>query len=138
MTDVESLIEKTLPFIKTLLKNNGEFFPVASGIKADGSFVMLKLYDGNESPVSDKLLQDFKKTLRKDATEYRAISILYDVVVTNHKTGLKTDAIAICAEAKEAGLSHTYFYRYVIADEIAFDTEIWAEEKDREIFISQN
>jgi hypothetical protein len=137
MTDIESLIEKTLPFIKTLLKTYGEFFPVASGIKADGSFVMLKPYEESENPPSDKLVMDFKKAFIKDAGEYRAITIFYDVLVTKHRTGLKTDALAICAEAKEAGLSHTYFYPYKITNEIIFDTEIWAEEKDREIFTSQ-
>ncbi len=136
MTDLESLIGKTLPFVKDLLKTYGEFFPVGSGIKADGSYITLKPVNYGKRPSSERLIEDFKQTFIKDTEEYRAITIFYDVLVTNHKTGLKTDAIAIYAEAQKDELSKTYYYPYVLKEEqVVFDSNDWSEEKHREIFM---
>jgi hypothetical protein len=53
--DIEQQLNSTIPFVEDLLKKYGEFFPVASAVKTDGSIVQVGTYDGDEKPLSDKL-----------------------------------------------------------------------------------
>ena len=64
MDDIEQLLNSTMPFVEKLLTKYGEFFPLASAIKVDGSIAQVGTYDEDEKPLSDKLITDFKTAFK--------------------------------------------------------------------------
>lgn len=135
MTDIEQLLNGTFPFVEDLLVTYREFFPVASAIKTDGSFSHVGTYDGDERPLSDKVLNDFKKAFKAKQADYKAITIYYDVTVVDPNTGQRTDAIAVFAETKYDIDAYTFFYPYVLTKEKGLEfSKSWKYVKEKEVF----
>jgi len=86
MTDHERLIKSTLPFVEDLLKNYGEFFPLASAITTNDSIVQVGTYGCYDKPLSDSLISDLKIALRAKMNEYQTIAIFYNVRVVDPNT----------------------------------------------------
>jgi len=135
MNDIEQLLNNTIPFVEELLKKYGEFFPVASAAKTDGSVVQVGTYDGDEKPLSDKLITDFKTAFKAKRDSYRSITIFYDVSVINPETEQKVDAIAVFVETKCDNDAYTFYFSYSLTSdkEIEFGNS-WKTLNKKEIF----
>ncbi len=117
MNDIEQLLNSVIPFVEGLLKKYGEFFPVASAVKTDGSVVQVGTYDGDEKPLSDKLITYFKTAFKAKRDDYRSITIFYDVSVINPGTEQKVDAIAIFVETKYENDAYTFYFSYSLTSD---------------------
>src|SRR5450759_3140217 len=99
MSDIENLIESTFPFVKKLLLEYGEFYPVACAINSSGDIVQIGIYNEDDHPLSETLLTDLKKASISQKQKYKVIAIFYDVTVSVPKSYIKTDAVAIFVES---------------------------------------
>jgi len=135
MEDIQRLLDSTFPFVTDLLKKYGEFFPFASAISVYDSIAQIGTYEGNEKPLSDKLIIELKIAIIAKKERYKVIAIFYDVRAINPKTNIKSDAIAVFVEAINDDKSITFYYPYHLTDNkhlIFFDA--WREENNKEIF----
>ena len=138
MNDIGKLLDSTLPFVEKLLKKYGEFFPVASGIKADGSVAQVGTYDGDEKPLSQKLITDFKTAFKAGRNDYRAVTIFYNVSVVNPGTAQKVDAIAVFVEAKYDSDAFTFYFSYSLTSDKKLEFgNSWKSLTAKEIFNEQ-
>jgi len=137
MTDQERLIKSTLPFVEDLLKAYGEFFPLASAIKTNDSISQVGTHDGDDKPLSDKLILELKTAFKAQKNDYKTIAIFYDVRVVDPNTELKTDAVAIFTETKNENSGYTFYYPYVLTSDnrITFSPDHWKNTNDKEIFV---
>jgi hypothetical protein len=135
MDDTEQLLNSTMPFVEELLTKYGEFFPLASAIKVDGSVAQVGTYDGDERPLSDKLITDFKTAFKAKRDKYRAVTIFYDVRVVNPDTEQKVDAIAVFVETEYENDAFTFYFSYSLTPDkgIEFGNS-WKNLKPKEIF----
>ena len=135
MNDIERLLNSTIPFVEDLLKKYGEFFPIASAVKTDGSIAQIGTYDGDEKPLSDKLITDFKSAFKAKRSDYRSVMIFYDVSVVNPKSEKKVDAIAVFAETNYDNHAYTFYFSYSLTSdkELEFGNS-WKSLKEKEIF----
>lgn len=132
MIEIQNLLDRTLPFVKTLLKDYGEFYPLASAINLNKEVeqVLLEEDEENDFPNSTTVIEELKKLLSWRKDEFLVIAIFYDVAVKE----TQTDAIAVFVENKEENKAFTFYYPYkMINEEIAF-LESWKVEKEMEIF----
>jgi hypothetical protein len=137
MTDIEKLLDSTFPFVESLLKEYGEFFPLASAVKTNDSIAQVGTYDGDERPLSTKVISDLKKAFIAKRNDYKSIAIFYDVKITDPNTNKKTDAIAVFVESENGKTAYTFYYPYELTSqkELIF-SESWKIENDKEIFIN--
>jgi len=136
MEDFERLLDATFPFIEDLLKKHGEFFPLASAIEATDSIAQVGTYDGDEHPLSDKVIEDLKVGLKEGAKkgDYKAIAIFYDVRAIAPNTNQKTDAVAVIVE--NSSVAYKLFFPYTLTKgSVLTFGESWRNDIDKEIFI---
>lgn len=136
MNEIERLLDSTFPLIVNLLENYGEFFPLASAIKTNDSIAQIGTYEGDEQPLSNTLITNFKSTFRANRDDYNAITIFFDVRVMDPNTNSKTDAVAVFAEMKKDSVAFNFYYPYVLTpnNKLTF-SEPWSTEVPKEIFI---
>ncbi len=135
MNDIEKLLDSTMPFLEGLIKKHGEFFPLASAIKTNDSIAQVGTYDGDDRPLSDKLIADLKNALRAKRNDYRTIAIFYDVKVVDPSTKVKTDAIAVFVETKNDDSAFTFYYPYTLTtDKELIFSNPWKNKMGIEIF----
>ena len=81
MNDIQNILDITFPFVKTLLKDYGEFYPLASAVNIDGKVeqVLLEEDEENDFPKSTSVIGELKKELRWKRDMFIAIAIFYDV-----------------------------------------------------------
>lgn len=137
MDDFEKLLNTTFPFVEDLLKKYGEFFPLASAIDKNGKVVTVGTYDGNEHPVSEKVIADLKAALQNGAKkgEYNASTIFYDAKVIDPNTNEKTDVVIVFAESKNDTTAYKFFYSYQLKDNVLTFGNSWKTTTEKEIFI---
>ena len=135
MSDAQRLLDNNFSFVEELLKKYGEFYPLASAIRADDNIVQIGTFDGDEKPLSDKLIGDLKKGLRAKKENYKSIIIYYDVRVASPFSEQKTDAIAAYFESKYEKTAYVFYCPYLLTKEreIKF-FKSWKEETAKEIF----
>jgi hypothetical protein len=135
MTDTERLLVSTLPFVEGLLKEHGEFFPLASAIMTNDSLAQVGNYNGDDKPLSNSVIADLKTAFRAKKTDYKTIAIFYDVRVVDPNTNLKTDAIAVLVETKDENTAYTFYYPYVLTPgkQLSF-SDPWKNVSVQEIF----
>lgn len=136
MEDFEHLLDATFPFVEDLLKKYGEFFPLASAIEKNDSIVQVGTYDGDERPLSDKVIADLKIGLKEGATtgKYKAVAIFYDVRAVDPNTNQKTDAIAVIVENND--VAYKLFFPYTLTkDSTLTFGESWRNDIEKEIFV---
>jgi hypothetical protein len=138
MSYKDTLIDKTFPFIDTLLDRYGEFFPVAAAIKSDGTLASVATYDGYERPLSDDVIKSLKKALKEGYKkgEYVAGVIFYDVRVVDPFTNEKKDAVAVLYESGSDSFAKKYFYPYTLTKkrELSYG-EGWNNTLEKEMFV---
>lgn len=135
MNDFERLLDSNFPFVKDLLMEYGEFFPLACGVKINHEITQIGTFDGNDHPDASKVLDDLKEGLKTQKSKYRTILIFYDVSTDNFKTREKTDAVAVFAESKDEENSFIFYYPYKLTEENELSwQEPWKEICQKEIF----
>ena len=135
MSDVQRLLDNSFPFVEELLKNYGEFYPLASAIRADDSIAQIGTFDGNDNPLSEQVIAVLKKGLRAKKENYKSIIIYYDVRVINPFSGQKTDAVAAYFESKYDKTAYVFYYPYVLTKGRCIEFfKSWKEEAGKEIF----
>ena len=134
MIEIQNLLDKTLPFVTTLLKDYGEFYPLASAVNLNREVeqVLLEEDEENDFPTSATVIGELKKALSWQKDEFIAIAIFYDVALKEEQT----DAIAIFVEHKEENQAFTIYYPYKMIDSEIVFSESWKVENEMEIFVN--
>jgi hypothetical protein len=98
-SDSDRLFSFLLGASKQLLEANGEMYPIAAALFADGHMRQVAAYCGDEHPESQKVLDELSLALTSQASPQRslALGVAYDIRFTDGKNE-KSDAIKIDIE----------------------------------------
>lgn len=129
MNDIQNILDITFPFVEKLLKECGEFYPLASIVNLNYEVEQFLLPEDKENdfPKSIGVIGEIKKGLRWERDEFIAIAIFYDVRLKEKGT----DAVAVSVEHKLEEQAFTFYYPYKLIDNDLFFSESW---KEMEIF----
>lgn len=135
MEEFQLILDVTLPFVKKLLNDYGEFYPLASGVNNIGNVeqVILEENEENDFPKSTTVIGELKKELHWRQNEFIAIAIFYDVKIK----AKNTDAIAVFIEHKNENQAYTFYYPYKNADKEFIFSESWKVLEESLIFTNQ-
>ena len=133
MIEIQKILDITFPFVKTLLADYGEFYPLASAVNNNGDVeqIVREEDEENDFPKSTTVIGELKKELRWNRNKFKAIAIFYDVNVKERQT----DAVAVFVEQKEEKLSYTFYYSYKMVDNKPMFSESWKVAQEMEIFV---
>jgi hypothetical protein len=95
--EIEELLNFLLPFAEQMLKKEGEFYPYAATMAADGEVAAVAIHEGDEQPDVGDLLITLHDQLREQAADgaIRASGIAADVTLTDPDSGEMTDAVQV-------------------------------------------
>ena len=132
MNEIQNILNVTFPFVESLLKEYGEFYPLASVAKTDNTVEQLLNFetDENEFPKSTSIIESIKKELRLKQNEYIAIALFYKVKLKEENT----DAIAVYVEHKLENFAYTLYYPYEIIKNATAFSDSWKTIEQMEIF----
>jgi hypothetical protein len=111
--DLDNLLNALLPFAQQMLAKHGEFYPFGATMSTDGQIVLAAVYDDDERPPSQQLIDSTAHEFRQQAAagEIRAAGICYDVRTILPGETEKTDAICLGLE-HQAGQCMSVFLPY--------------------------
>jgi hypothetical protein len=132
MNDIQNILDETFPFVESLLKEYGEFYPLSSAVNNEQKVehVILEEDEENDNPKSNSVIAELKKELRWRKNEFLAIAIFYDVKLKEKQT----DAIAVFVEHKEIKEAYTFYYPYELIDNNLIFGESWKVIEKMQIF----
>ena len=132
MNDFQKILDITFPFVETLLKDYGEFYPLATIVNNNGNVKQFTLEEDSENdfPKSDAVIGEIKKNLRWNQDEFVAFALFYDVFL--NENGL--DAIAVLVEHKIEQKAYTFYYPYKIGEDKIEFFESWKTEEIISVF----
>ncbi|WP_291134371.1 hypothetical protein [Flavobacterium sp. UBA7663] len=130
MDDFQELLNLNLPFVKRLLIQYGEFYPLAVAINNENQIEQILLEEIGEldKPASHVVIAELKKELRWRKLNLKASAIFYDVKIDGN------DAIAVAVEHKTENQFFTFYYRYELIENGIEIIESWKSQKPIEIF----
>ena len=133
MKEIQNILNSTLPFVEILLKEYGEFYPLASVVNLDEKVEQITNFNGNdiEFPESTSVLENLKNHLRTKSNNFLAIAIFYNVRVKEDET----DAVAVFVEDKIENSAFTFYYAYKIDKKELIFGNSWKTLVPKEIFI---
>jgi len=132
MNDFQNILDEIFPFVESLLKEYGEFYPLSCTVNIEQKIehVILEEDEENDNPKSNSVIAELKKELRWRRNEFLAIAIFYDVKVKEKQT----DAIAVFVEHKIEKEAYIFYYPYeLIENEIVFGRS-WKVVEKMQIF----
>jgi hypothetical protein len=134
MNDIQNILNITFPFVESLLKDYGEFYPLASVVKNDKTVDQFLTNDkgGNEFPKSTSVIERIKSELHLKQNDFIAFAIFYDVKLKEKNT----DAIAVYVEHKIESFAYTFYYPYEIIENEPKFYDSWKVIEQMEIFNS--
>jgi len=99
--ELNALFKTLLPFVQTMLREHGEFYPFGAVMTSSGEIQQVgpKMEDDDHPPSQpciDLLTEAFKKQAKKG--ELRAAGICYDVLTVPPGEVEKRDAVCCCLE----------------------------------------
>jgi len=108
--EANQLYAEAMPFAEKMLNEHGEFHPYGGVINKEGKIEFVGIYEGNEHPDPQNLVETYKNNFRDKAKagEIRVAVIIYDAKVTKPGTQEKVDAIV-------AELDHRDGYSVAVA-----------------------
>ena len=132
MNDIQNILDEIFPFVESLLKEYGEFYPVSAvvDIEQKVKHIILEEDEENDFPKSTSVIAELKKELRWRKNEFLAIAIFYDVKLKEKQT----DAIAVFVEHKKEMEAYTFYYPYELIDNDLIFGESWKEIGEKQIF----
>jgi hypothetical protein len=95
--EIQQLLSFLLPFAERMLAEQGEFYPYAASMSADGELSAVAVHEDEEHPDTGDLLVSLHEQLRAQAAEgeIRASAIAADVTLTDPDSGETTDAVQV-------------------------------------------
>lgn len=132
MNDIQNILDEMLPFVETLLKEYGEFYPVSAVVntKQKVEHIILEEDEENDNPKSNSVIAELKKELRWRKNEFLAVAIFYDVKIKEEQT----DAIAVFVEHKKEMEAYTFYYPYELIDNDLIFGKSWKTIEKMQIF----
>lgn len=132
MNKIQNILDEMLPFVETLLKEYGEFYPVSAVVntKQKVEHIILEEDEQNNFPESISVLAELKKELRWRKNEFLTIAVFYDVKVKEKQT----DAIAVFVEQKKEMEAFTFYYPYELIDGDLIFGKSWKVIEKMQIF----
>jgi len=132
MNDIQNILDEIFPFVESLLKEYGEFYPISAvvNIEQKVKHIILEEDEENDFPKSTSVIAEIKKELRCRKNEFLAIAIFYDVKVKEEQT----DAIAVFVEHKKEMEAYTFYYPYELIDNDLVFGKSWKVVETIQIF----
>lgn len=111
----EQLLGATIPFVEKTLEEYGEFHPLGCYMNHDGSISLASVYDGDEVPASQELIDMLNDRVSSMAGngEIVASAVVYDVRITLPSTGAPSDAIVAALDHRD-GYSVEVIFPYTL------------------------
>ena len=137
--EVEDLVNDLLPLAKTLLSNEGEFFPYGGYIGSNGKIAHVGAeLEGVDKPKSEALIKLLRDALCEMAArgKCKATAIIFDVRIIPPDSHEKSDAIQICLDHRE-GYSAEVFVPYRIERDAINYGPAFTQRGDCRIFMDQ-
>jgi hypothetical protein len=130
--EIQELLNFLLPFAEEMLNKNGEFYPYAATVAADGGVAAVATELGDEDPDVTDLLVTLHARLRGEAAEgsIRASGIAADVTLTDPDTGETTDAVQVELDHAEADSVDIYVPYETAGDSIKFGELVAAQGRE--------
>ena len=119
--EIEQLLKYLLPFAEEKLNRDGEFYPYAAIVAANGELKSVAAVAG-EQPDAGDLLLALHQELREQAAEgsIRASGIAADVTLTDPESGETTDAVQVELDHADGDAVDVYVPYESSADGIKF------------------
>ena len=101
--ECEVLLDPLLNAAESLLKKNGEFYPIGAVMRSDGEIVFTAVMEQNDHPDSDTVIASLTELhkVQAEQNEIKASGIAWDAVIQN-AAGERQDAIMVSMEHKDA------------------------------------
>jgi hypothetical protein len=134
VNNIQNILNTTFPLIEKLLKDYGEFHPLASFSRLDGTVEQLLDFDGTdmEFPNPDTIISNLKKAFIFRKEELAAIAIFKDVWIKEQEL----DAVVVFVEDKDDTSAYSLVYPYKLEDgELEF-FKPWKQLEEKEIFLN--
>jgi len=130
--EIEELLNFLLPFAEQMLAKEGEFYPYAAIVDAQGEVTAVATYEGDEHPDVGDLLVTLHDQLRERAAEgaIRASGIAADVTLTDPESGKTTDAVQVQLDHADAEAVDIYAPYERQGDEVKFGELVAAEGRE--------
>jgi hypothetical protein len=111
--EAEAVLNMLVPAAMHLLEKNGAMYPIGAAMLSNGSVSAVGVYDGDEHPSSQKVIDGLNEALRAGARKgrYKATGIAVDIRVVPPGESEKTDAIEVRLE-HVSGYSVQVVYPY--------------------------
>jgi hypothetical protein len=126
--EIEQLLNYLLPFAEEKLNRDGQFYPYAAIVAADGELESVMAAEGDDPDVSDLLLA-LHQELRDRAAEgsIRASGIAADVTLTDPDSGETRDAVQVELDHAETDAVDIYVPYESAADGVKFGERVAAD-----------
>ncbi len=111
--DLDTLINRLLPFAQQMLAKRGSFFPFGACLRSDGKIAMAAAFLGEEDSEPVDMIEFIVRGFREEAGKgmIRAAGLCIDIRVVPPSETEKTDAICLHLEHVE-GDCINYYYPY--------------------------
>ncbi len=111
---VEKLVNHCLDMAEELLIEQGEFYPFGATINNFGELKNVGLFDGDDFPISDVVIEKLKEGFESDIKngEIQSYAICFDCRASKKTTSEKTDAVAMECYIRHTEQRITYYYPY--------------------------
>lgn len=113
--DLQALIDRCHSMAEHLLiRQDGEFYPFGATIDLAGKLTHCAHYDGDEFPLSQTKINEYRKffTSEVEKGRIRSYAIAYDCLAQKDSNSEKSDAIAIKCYSNADGRKVVYYFTY--------------------------
>lgn len=130
--EIEALLNFLLPFAEEQLTKNGEFYPYAAVLEADGDLAAVSTDAGEDDPDVGELLISLRAHLTEQAADgsIRASGIAADVTLTDPDSGETTDAVQVELDHAEGDAVDIYVPYESAGDGVKFGELVAAQGRE--------
>ena len=119
-----------------MLKQYGEFHPYGGYMKPDGTIVDVGAEDPDtDHPKSRDVIYVLQSSFQEmaNASECKAVVVVFDVVVKSPDSDRRSDAIQICVDHADGYSAKVFFPHRIVNNEVIYG-QTFAQEGKRTIF----
>ena len=133
--EAEAVLNMLVPAATHLLEKNGAMYPIGAAMLSNGSITAVGVYEGDEHPSSQKVIDGLNEALRAEARKghYKATGIAVDVRAIPPGESEKTDAIEVRLE-HVSGYSVRVVFPYHVNDRKVTLGKAFAGKGTNEVF----
>ena len=138
--ECEKLMNTLLPFAEQMLSKYGEFYPLGGVMSVDGDISPTAVYDGNEPPPSQEMINLLKESFQSDARagKIKASAIVYDTYIILPNSSKKTDAVCVRLDHKDNYSAEVFFPYTIGKDKKVVFQSVFAQQGSGDIFGKKN